>query len=88
MKTDTYTKVVLTGILIFLGVIAFDYKPTINAHASSSSGVDMIASSSTDKEPFLWLVKDGKVTICTEVGKPGTPSPRCSEFVSTPKWSN
>jgi hypothetical protein len=43
MKIDGYTKVVLTGIAIFLGVIAFDYKPTINAQAASSGGSEMIA---------------------------------------------
>ena len=42
MKTDTYTKVVLTGILILLGAIALDYKPTIQAEASSSGGVEMV----------------------------------------------
>jgi len=60
MKTDTYTKVVLTGIAIFLGVIAFDYKPTINAQASSSSGVEMISAGQTG----VWHFKDGKVRGC------------------------
>ena len=61
MKTDTYTKVVLTGIAIFLGVIAFDYKPTINAQASSSSGVEMISSG---QDRNVWHLKDGKVRYC------------------------
>jgi hypothetical protein len=88
MKIDGYTKVVLTGIAVFLGFIAFDYKPTINAQAASSGGGEMISSTSTDTETFLWLVKNGKVTICKNVGKPGTPVPRCSEFTDTPKWSD
>ena len=61
MKIDTYSKVVLTGILIFLGVIAFDYKPTINAQASSSSGVEMI---SAGQGKNVWHLKDGKVRYC------------------------
>ena len=44
MKTDTYTKVVLTGIAIFLGVIAFDYKPSMKAEAGIMGGGEMIVS--------------------------------------------
>ncbi len=61
MKTDTYTKGVLTGIAIFLGFIAFDYKPNINAQASSSSGVEMI---SEGQSKIVWHLKAGKVRYC------------------------
>ena len=61
MKTDAYTKVVLTGIAIFLGVIAFDYKPSMKAEASTSVGGEMIASSDIHK---FWHLKDGRVREC------------------------
>ena len=80
MKTDTYTKVVLTGIAIFLGVIAFDYKPTINAHAGATGGGDMISSTSTNTDTFLWHLRNGKLRVCKNVGKPGSPLVRCSGF--------
>ena len=48
MKTDTYTKVVLTGIAIFLGVIAFDYKPSMKAEAGIMGGGEMIDSVTKD----------------------------------------
>ena len=62
MKIDTYTKVLLTGIFLFLGVIAFDLKPDIEAQASSSGGVEMIVN--TDR-PMLGHLKDGKIRFCT-----------------------
>ena len=61
MKTDAYTKVVLTGIAIFLGVIAFDYKPTTNAHAGITGGSEMITSGAEDQ---MWHLRDGKVRYC------------------------
>ncbi len=61
MKTDTYTKVVLTGIAIFLGFIAFDYKPTINAQAGTSGGVEMIAAETKDR---VWHLQNGKIRLC------------------------
>ena len=64
MKTDTYTKVVLTGIAICLGVIAFDYKPTINAQASSSKGGVMIA---PHEGGSVYHLKDGKIRYCTNL---------------------
>ena len=80
MKIDTYTKVVLTGILIFLGVIAFDYKPTINAQAATSGGGEMISATQSQALPAVWHLKDGKVRVCRDVGKPGTPFPVCSNW--------
>ena len=61
MKIDKYTKVVLTGILILLGVIAFDYKPTLNAQAGIMDGGEMI---SAGKNKNVWHLKDGKVRYC------------------------
>lgn len=61
MKIDTYTKVVLTGILILLGAIAFDYKPTIQAQASSSGGVEMVV---TGGDLRVFHLKDGKIRVC------------------------
>jgi len=73
MKTDRYTKVVLTGIAILLGVIAFDYKPTINAHAGIMGGSEMISSTSTNTDTFLWHLRNGKLRVCKNVRKPGSP---------------
>jgi hypothetical protein len=61
MKTDTYTKVVLTSIAIFLGFIAFDYKPTINAHAASG-GVEMISAGAKGE---VWHLRDGRIRRCS-----------------------
>ena len=61
MKTDAYTKVVLTGIAIFLGFIAFDYKPTINAQAASSGG-EMIAAETKYR---VWHLKHGLIRSCS-----------------------
>ena len=63
MKIDTYTKVLLTGIFLFLGVIAFDLKPDIEAQAGIMGGNEMIASFN-DKSPRVWHLKDGKVRHC------------------------
>ena len=62
MKTDTYTKVVLTGIAIFLGVIAFDYKPSMKAEAGIMGGGEMIAPTGTG--PHVWHLRDGKMRYC------------------------
>jgi hypothetical protein len=65
MKIDTYTKVVLTGIAIFLGFIAFDYKPRINAQAGITGGNEMIAhSDSTEVSATVWHLRDGKIRRC------------------------
>ena len=80
MKTDTYTKVVLTGIAVFLGFIAFDYKPNMKAEAGIMGGSEMISATTKDGFPAVWHLKDGKVRVCRDVGKPGTPYPKCSKF--------
>ncbi len=61
MKIDTYTKVLLTGIFLFLGVIAFDLKPDIEAQAGIMGGNEMIA---VDSENTVFHMKDGKVRRC------------------------
>ena len=61
MKTDAYTKIVLTGIAIFLGFIAFDYKPTINARVGMKCGGEMISAASNKR---VWHLRDGKVRWC------------------------
>ena len=43
MKIDTFTKIVLTSIAVFLGCIAFDYKPNIRAEAQTAYSGKMIA---------------------------------------------
>ena len=76
MKTDAYTKVVLTGIAIFLGFIAFDYKPTINAHAGITGGGEMISAASNKR---VWHLRDGKVRFCF---------PRNRDRVSCSGWGS
>ena len=61
MKTDTYTKVVLTGIAIFLGFIAFDYKPSMKAEAGIMGSNEMIAQASEYK---FFHLKDGNIQKC------------------------
>jgi hypothetical protein len=65
MKTDAYTKVVLTGIAVFLGFIAFDYKPTINAQAGIMGGSEMISAS----DHFVWHLRDSKIRVCQAPGQ-------------------
>jgi hypothetical protein len=77
MKTDAYTKVVLTGIAIFLGVIAFDYKPSMKAEAGILDEIEMIAATNAKGVAFVWHLKNGKVRVCKDVGKPATPTARC-----------
>jgi hypothetical protein len=84
MKTDAYTKVVLTGIAIFLGFIAFDYKPTINAQAASS-GVPQTLASATKNGGVWWLWND-KIKLCYNPHKEGyPPGVECSGWV---QWKN
>jgi hypothetical protein len=64
MKTDAYTKVVLTGIAIFLGFIAFDYKPSMKAEAGIMGGSEMIAAAPTGLKKEVWHLKDGKIRMC------------------------
>lgn len=64
MKIDTYSKVILTGIAIFLGFIAFDYKPTINAHAGITGGNEMIVQGSVQNHPAVFHLQNGKVRYC------------------------
>ena len=61
MKTDAYTKVVLTGIAIFLGFIAFDYKPSMKAEAGINYGVEMI---SAEANGGVWHLRGGKFRLC------------------------
>jgi hypothetical protein len=61
MKIDTYSKVILTGIAIFLGFIAFDYKPSINAQAGLMGGNEMVLRGMGDTTHF----KDGRIRFCT-----------------------
>ena len=61
MKIDTYTKVVLTGISIFLGVIAFDYKPNMKAEAGIMGSSEMISSTAANA---VWHLRDGKIRVC------------------------
>jgi hypothetical protein len=62
MKADTYTKVVLTGIAIFLGFIAFDYKPSMKAEAGIMGGGEMIAPNPSDER--VWHLQNGKIRLC------------------------
>ncbi len=62
MKIDTYSKVILTGIAIFLGFIAFDYKPSINAEAGLMGGGDMIVPTGTGA--YVWQLRNGAIRYC------------------------
>jgi hypothetical protein len=73
MKIDGYTKVVLTGIAILLGVIAFDYRPNMEAKAGIMGGGEMISAGGYEEFKFpgleifrsyVWQLKDGKIRIC------------------------
>ena len=77
MKIDTYTKVLLTGIFLFLGVIAFDLKPDIEAQAGIMGGNEIILNSSTS----VWHLKDGKLRKCTSY----TSGIKCS---TAPSWND
>ena len=70
MKIDGYTKVVLTGIAIFLGFIAFDYKPTINAQAGLMDGSEMIVSGGREG---IWHMQSGKIRFCSAIDYHGKP---------------
>jgi len=61
MKLDTYTKVVLTGIAVFLGVIAFDYRPNMEAKAGIMGGGEMIMKQGNG----FTHMKDGKFRFCS-----------------------
>jgi len=61
MKTDTYTKVVLTGIAIFLGFIAFDYKPSMKAEAGIMGGGEILLKGMGSATHL----KDGKIRFCS-----------------------
>ena len=61
MKTDAYTKVVLTGIAIFLGFIAFDYKPSMKAEAGMIGGGEMIVANS---DSGAFHLRNGEVRFC------------------------
>lgn len=81
MMIDTYSKVVLTGILIFLGFIAFDYKPTVQAQAQTSGGVEMITTIPPGKpndRPGVFHLQNGKVRVCWNMSG----GPQCNG------WSN
>jgi hypothetical protein len=87
MKTDTYTKVVLTGIAIFLGAIAFDYKPGMKAEAGIAGGGEMIVAARGDLvrghgSAAVWQSGNGKVRACqAEYEGRGTPPyVACSEW--------
>ena len=69
MKLDTYTKVVLTGIALFLGVIAFDYRPNMEAKAGIMGGGEMIMNG---VGPFVHM-KEGKFRFCAPEQNFGLP---------------
>ena len=62
MKIDGYTKVVLTGIAILLGFIAFDYKPRMEAEAGMMGSDEMIAATSIASG--VWHLRDGEIRLC------------------------
>jgi hypothetical protein len=73
MQLDKYTKALLTVAVLFLGVIAFDYKPDIQAQAGIMGGGEMISAGGYEefKAPgleyfrsYVWQLKDGKIRIC------------------------
>ena len=64
MKIDTYTKVLLTAVVLLLGVIAFDYRPNIEAKAGIMGGGEMILGEYT----AFTHMKDGKFRACRLIG--------------------
>ena len=76
MKTDLYTKAVMTLIALFLGAIVFDIKPSINAHAELAGSVEMIEYSDTHE---FYHMKDGRVRECWHKGDEA----RCTPWL---KW--
>ena len=61
MKIDTFTKIVLTSIAVFLGCIAFDYKPNIRAEAQTAYSGKMIA---PDANGGIWYMRGSGVRYC------------------------
>ncbi len=66
MKIDTYTKVLLTGIFLFLGMMVFEIKPIMKAEAGLMGGGEMI--SATTKGGVIAHLRDGEIRICTAGG--------------------
>ena len=60
MKSDLYTKSVLTAIAIFLGVIAFEYRPVKEALAYGSEVVSLSVDAGT-----VWIASRDKVGKCS-----------------------
>ncbi|MDC3347509.1 hypothetical protein OAW32_02885 [bacterium] len=85
MKTDAYTKVVLTGIAVFLGFIAFDYKPSMKAEAGIMGGGEMIMS---DSAAGFWHLRDGKLRWCIGKKKYSDKPPRQYLSPECAKWSD
>ena len=71
MKPDLYTKVVLTAIAIFLGVIAFEYRPVKEALAYGPEVVSLSVDGGT-----VWIGSRDKVGKCN----PYTGYARCEWF--------
>ena len=65
MKIDTFTKIVLTSIAIFLGCIAFDYKPNIRAEAHTANSDNVMVA---DAEGGVWVLKGNTMRYCTRMG--------------------
>ena len=60
MKPGLYTKVVLTAIAIFLGVIAFEYRPMKLAPAAVGSSVNIIRTGTGT----FWRVEGKEIRQC------------------------
>ena len=61
MKPDLYTKVVLSAIAIFLGVIAFEYRPVKSAKAATSGSTIVPIGGGTSN---YWQLDGKKVRFC------------------------
>ena len=75
METDMITKLLLTGILMFLGILVIGNPPATNKAQAFGSGGEMIAGG----ESFIWQLKDGKVRQCYGFIQ-GKKDPRCSNW--------
>ena len=75
MKIDTFTKIVLTSIAIFLGCIAFDYKPNIRAEAHTANSDSVMVPET--KSGGVWVMKGNKIKYCSHYAQMGVAKDAC-----------
>ena len=63
MRIDTYTKVLLTGIILFLGMMVFEVKPNMKAEAGIMSTNEILYAPRMAMR-YVFHLRDGKLRIC------------------------